>query len=69
MYHIWYNIIMNKWSYEYYQKIDGKIPVLEYLESIDDKMRAKVFWEIELDKALSYKVDFERREDEEGKYK
>lgn len=37
-----------KWQVEYYKKKDGSIPVLDYLLSLDTKMRAKVFSEIEL---------------------
>ncbi len=33
---------------EYYQKENGKIPVLDFLLSIQPKMRAKAFSEIEL---------------------
>lgn len=33
---------------EYYKKRNGNIPVLEYLLTIDAKMRAKAFSEIEL---------------------
>lgn len=36
------------WQVEYYKKENGKIPVLEYLLSLDAKMRAKAFSEIEL---------------------
>ena len=37
-----------EWQVEYYKKVNGNIPVLEYLLSIDAKMRAKAFSEIEL---------------------
>ncbi|MBS4030910.1 MAG: type II toxin-antitoxin system RelE/ParE family toxin [Clostridiales bacterium] len=36
------------WQVEYYKKENGKIPVLEYLLSLDAKIRAKAFHEIEL---------------------
>ncbi len=36
------------WQVEYYQKDNGKIPVLEYLLTLNPKMRAKAFSEIEL---------------------
>lgn len=36
------------WQVEYYKKENGKTPVLEYLLSLDAKMRAKAFHEIEL---------------------
>ena len=36
------------WQVEYYKKENGGIPVLDYLLSIDAKMRAKAFSEIEL---------------------
>lgn len=36
------------WQVEYYQKKNGKIPVMEYLLSLNPKMRAKAFLEIEL---------------------
>ena len=37
-----------EWQVEYYKKENGKIPVLEYLLSLNPKMRAKAFSEIEL---------------------
>lgn len=37
-----------KWQVEYYKKENGDIPVLNYLLSLDAKMRAKVVREIEL---------------------
>lgn len=37
-----------KWQVEYYKKENGKIPVLEYLLTLNAKMRAKTFSEIEL---------------------
>lgn len=36
------------WQVEYYRKENGKIPVLEYLLTLNPKMRAKAFSEIEL---------------------
>lgn len=36
------------WQVEYYKKENGDIPVLDYLLSLDAKMRAKAFSEIEL---------------------
>lgn len=36
------------WQVEYYKKENGNIPVLEYLLTLDAKMRAKAFSEIEL---------------------
>ncbi len=36
------------WVVEYYKKENGNIPVLEYLLSLNAKMRAKAFSEIEL---------------------
>lgn len=36
------------WQVEYYKKENGKIPVVDYLLSLNAKMRAKVFSEIEL---------------------
>ena len=36
------------WQVEYYKKESGKIPVLEYLLTLNPKMRAKAFSEIEL---------------------
>ena len=36
------------WQVEYYKKENGKIPVLEYLLTLNSKMRAKAFSEIEL---------------------
>lgn len=36
------------WQVEYYKKENGKIPVLEYLLTLNAKMRAKAFSEIEL---------------------
>ncbi len=73
-----------EWQVEYYQKENGKIPVLEYLLTLQPKLRAKVFSEIELlekhgytvhgftkktektpqaelDRAVRYKEDYERR--------
>lgn len=32
-----------EWQVEYYQKENGKIPVLEYLLTLQPKLRAKVF--------------------------
>ena len=37
-----------EWQVEYYQKENGKIPGLEYLLTLQPKLRAKVFSEIEL---------------------
>jgi phage-related protein len=37
-----------EWQVEYYKKENGNIPVLDYLLSLDAKMRAKAFSEIEL---------------------
>ncbi len=37
-----------EWKVEYYKKENGNIPVLDYLLSIDAKLRAKAFSEIEL---------------------
>ncbi|MDD2402331.1 MAG: type II toxin-antitoxin system RelE/ParE family toxin [Clostridia bacterium] len=37
-----------EWQVEYYKKGNGNIPVLDYLLSLDTKMRAKAFSEIEL---------------------
>lgn len=37
-----------RWQVEYYKKENGKIPVLEYLLTLNPKMRAKTFSEIEL---------------------
>ena len=36
------------WNVEFYQKENGKIPVLEYLLTLNSKMRANAFMEIEL---------------------
>lgn len=36
------------WQVEYYKKENGKTPVFEYLLTLDAKMRAKAFSEIEL---------------------
>jgi phage-related protein len=36
------------WEVEYYQKENGEIPVLEFLLSLNPKMRAKAYSEIEL---------------------
>lgn len=36
------------WEVEYYKKENGNIPVLDFLLSLDTKMRAKAFSEIEL---------------------
>lgn len=36
------------WQVEYYRKENGKIPVLDYLLTLNPKMRAKAFSEIEL---------------------
>lgn len=37
-----------QWQVEYYKKENGEIPVLEYLLTLDAKIRAKAFSEIEL---------------------
>lgn len=37
-----------KWQVEYYKKENGDIPVLDYLLTLDAKMRAKAYSEIEL---------------------
>ena len=37
-----------EWQVEYYKKENGDIPVLDYLLSLDAKIRAKAFSEIEL---------------------
>lgn len=39
---------MMDWQVEYYKKENGKIPVLDYLLTLNPKMRAKAFSEIEL---------------------
>ena len=36
------------WQVEYYKKENGEIPVLDFLLSLNPKMRAKAFSEIEL---------------------
>ena len=36
------------WKVEYYKRANGKIPVLEFLLTLNPKMRAKAFNEIEL---------------------
>ncbi|MCD7827685.1 MAG: type II toxin-antitoxin system RelE/ParE family toxin [Clostridiales bacterium] len=36
------------WNIEYYKKENGNIPVLDFLLSLNPKMRAKAFSEIEL---------------------
>lgn len=36
------------WQVEYYKKENGKIPVLKYLLTLNPKIRAKAFSEIEL---------------------
>ena len=36
------------WQVEFYQKENGKIPVMDYLLTLNPKMRAKAFSEIEL---------------------
>ena len=36
------------WKIEYYQKENGEIPVLDYLNSLPSKLKAKAFIEIEL---------------------
>ncbi len=36
------------WQVEFYKKENGDIPALEYLLSLEPKMRAKAFSEIEL---------------------
>ena len=36
------------WQVEYYKKENGKIPVLEYLLTLNPQIRAKAFSEIEL---------------------
>lgn len=37
-----------RWDVEYYQRKNGEIPVLEFLLSLNPKMRAKAYSEIEL---------------------
>ncbi len=37
-----------EWEVEYYKKENGNIPVLDYLLSLEAKLRAKAFNEIEL---------------------
>ncbi len=37
-----------EWQVQFYKKENGDIPVLDYLLSLDAKMRAKAFSEIEL---------------------
>ena len=37
-----------EWQVEYYKKENGNMPVLDYLLTLDAKMRAKTFSEIEL---------------------
>jgi hypothetical protein len=57
-----------EWQVEYYKKENGDIPILDYLLSLEPKLRAKAFSETpqrELDRALRYKEDYERRCDDE----
>lgn len=58
------------WKIGYYKKENGEIPVLDFLLTLEPKMRAKVVQYIdllektpssELERALKYKLDFERR--------
>lgn len=65
------------WEIEFYQKENGEIPVESFLLSLSPKLRAKAYSDIvllhgyvkktnkmsekEVEKALSYKVDYERR--------
>lgn len=37
-----------KWNVEYYQRDNGKVPVVEFLLSLPPKLRAKAYSEIEL---------------------
>ena len=37
-----------EWQVEYYRKSNGRIPVLDHLMTLNPKMRAKAFSEIEL---------------------
>ncbi len=37
-----------KYNILFYEKINGDIPVLEFLESLPVKHRAKAYWELEL---------------------
>ncbi len=39
---------MEEWEVEFYQRENGTVPVLEFLLSLNPKMRAKAFSEIEL---------------------
>jgi len=36
------------WEVEFYQKLNGEIPVLEFLLSLNEEMRAKAYSEFEL---------------------
>lgn len=36
------------WKVELYRRENGSVPVLEFLESLPGKHRAKAYWEIEL---------------------
>lgn len=40
--------LQNEWRVEFFQRRNGHVPVLEYLESVDDKYRAKIVAYIEL---------------------
>lgn len=37
-----------EWKVNFYQKQNGSIPVKDFLLSLNPKLRAKAFWEIEL---------------------
>jgi phage-related protein len=37
-----------EWNIELYQKENGEVPVLKFLENLSPKHKAKAFWEIEL---------------------
>ena len=37
-----------EWNVEYYKRENGRIPVLDYLLTLNPKLRAKAFMEIEL---------------------
>jgi hypothetical protein len=61
------------WEIEFYQKENDEISVEDFLLSLNPKLRAKAYSDIllkkmgiktperELEKALSYKLDYERR--------
>lgn len=59
-----------KWNIELYETADGKVPVLNFIESLPTKLRAKVYREIDLLEKFGTNLTYPHTRKMEGdKYK